>query len=85
MSTYGDSVTRYKLGVVSDAEYGDDPLCPHCHDRNDMDQHEIIHTIETSKVLGDVMVCADCKGPYLVLEEPQFDEETIFFLDTKLL
>jgi hypothetical protein len=85
MARHVESITRYKLGVVSDAEYGDDPLCPHCQDRNDMDQHPVIHVIQTSKVLGDIMVCAACNDPYLVLEEPQFDEETIFFLDTKLL
>jgi hypothetical protein len=62
----------FDFAIVPDAVFCNETCCPHCQS---LAHPELIEPVESSSysnvtLLGDLMMCTDCEGMYLVVESP---------------
>lgn len=58
----------YKLALISQELYKEDPLCPHCHTRSQPFQIDQYMELETA--IAELYVCTDCCKPFIMTEFP---------------
>jgi hypothetical protein len=64
--------TEFDFAIVPDAVHCENPVCPHCQSPGEA---EVIEAVEAMyfETLGDLMMCLDCDGMFIIVENPFID------------